>query len=140
MRSPLTGRIRFGIAAASLLAAAITVLVAIDPWQAPEAEAQDATGAITAIQTPPPVPGIDYEAATTELPPVSAPVTASGTPAAPAGAAGPVLTETDGGYSTNLGGSDIAVTSTGGSYEVDGPKRKAKKIPKSAAGVVAPAP
>ena len=132
------GRIRVGIAAASLLAAAITVVVAIDPWQAPDAEAQDATGGITAIQTPPPVPGIDYEAANTTIAPVSAPVTASGTPAAPVDSGGATLTENNGGYETSLGGSDIAVTSEGGSYEVDGPKRKAKKIPKSAAGAIAP--
>lgn len=134
----MTGRIRFSIAAASLLAAAITVVIAVDPWQAPEAEAQDATGGITAIQTPPPVPGIDYDASTTQLAPVSAPVNASGTPTAPANSAGPALTESNGGYETSLGGSDIAVTSEGGSYEVDGPKRKAKKLPKSATGAIAP--
>jgi hypothetical protein len=125
------GRIRFGLAAASLLAAAITVVVAMEPWQAPDAEAQDASGGITAIQTPPPVPGIDYDAANTAPPAVSAPVTASGTPAAPAESAGPTLTENNGGYETSLGGSDIAVTSEGGSYEVDGPKRKAKRMPKA---------
>lgn len=130
----MTGRIRTGIVAASLLAAAITV-VALDPWQASEAEAQDG---ITAIQTPPPVPGIDYDAATSETAPVGAPVTAAGTPAAPVEAGSATTTANNGGYETSLGGSDIAVISEGGSYEIDGPKRKAKKIPKSAAGAVAP--
>jgi hypothetical protein len=134
----LTGRIRIGIAAASLLVAGLTAVIAIDPWQAPEAEAQDASGGITAIQTPPPVPGIDYDAATTEIAPVSAPATASGTPAAPVAPGSATTTANNGGYETSLGGSDIAVTSEGGSYEVDGPKRKAKKAPKGIAGAVAP--
>lgn len=125
------GRIRFSLAAASLLATAITIAVAMEPWQAPDAEAQDASGGITAIQTPPPVPGIDYEAANTAPAAVSAPVTASGTPAAPADSGAPTLTENNGGYETSLGGSDIAVTSEGESHQIDGPKRKAKKLPKA---------
>lgn len=129
----MIGRIHFSIAAVAILVAGMTIFVALDPWQVPEAEAQDTSGGITAIQTPPPVPGIDYEAANSGLAtgPVSAPVNASGTPTSPADAAAPTLTESDGGYSTNLGGSDVAVTSKGESHQIDGPKRKAKRMPKA---------
>ena len=40
----------------------------------------------------------------------------------------PTWEPTEAGMSTSLGGSDIAVASVGGSYQVDGPKRKADKI------------
>jgi hypothetical protein len=77
-------------------------------------------------QTPPPVPGLQNPnpavGGTLPLDPALA-----ATPAVPAGAPG--LVETPGGITTNLGGSDVAVTSEGGSYEVDGPKRKGKRFP-----------
>jgi hypothetical protein len=59
-------------------------------------------------------------------------VSAAGTPAAPAApesAAGTAPPAASGNSMTaSLGGSDIAVSSVGGSYEIDGPKRKAKKV------------
>lgn len=39
--------------------------------------------------------------------------------------------ESGGSLTASLGGSDVAVSSVGGSYEVDGPKRKAKKWPRT---------
>jgi hypothetical protein len=63
---------------------------------------------------------------------------ASGSPSVPAtpfvpasstGQSNSGLIETGDGLTTNLGGSDVAVSSVGGSYEIDGPKRKARRIP-----------
>lgn len=53
-------------------------------------------------------------------------------PAAPANATEVVPPEEGGSLTASLGGSDVAVSSPGGSYEVDGPKRKAKKWPRTA--------
>ena len=56
----------------ALVAGSFVIVSAIDPVQSRNVEAQsDST--ITAIQTPPPVPGIDYEAALTEAAPIASP-------------------------------------------------------------------
>jgi hypothetical protein len=82
-----------------------------------------------------PVPGVSAQAQATAT--VLAARTwvpgapAAATPAVPVNP-DPVATttapESGGSMTANLGGSDVAVSSVGGSYEVDGPKRKAKKI------------
>lgn len=77
-------------------------------------------GSLVEAQTAPSPPAVTDPGAGGA--PASAPVAA--TPAAPPVAAAPVV---NGSMTTSLGGSDIAVSSVGGSYEVDGPARKAKK-------------
>jgi hypothetical protein len=75
------------------------------------------------------VPGIDYDAAATDAAPVASPT--AGTAPAPAdvSAGEATLTEDNGGYSTSLGGSDVAVASVGESHQVDGPKRRMNRLP-----------
>ena len=51
-------------------------------------------------------------------------------PEAPGNAAEIAAPEVGGSLTASLGGSDVAVSSVGGSYEIDGPKRKAKKWPR----------
>ncbi|MGH2613853.1 MAG: hypothetical protein ACRDJC_01320 [Thermomicrobiales bacterium] len=95
------------------------------------ANAQDQSSATGhAIQTPPPVPGIEYTTDGTGTVPSAAPALTGATPAAPvdSGATTAPGAPVEGGTITaSLGGSDIAVSSVGGSYEVDGPRRRAKR-------------
>jgi hypothetical protein len=106
------------LAAAALLAAlAVSVL---DPATGPQAQAQTDY----AIQTPPPVPGIDYsaiEAADAAPPPLLADMASPVPPQMPDNATKVAGDPSAGGSMTaSLGGSDIAVSSVGGSYERDG--------------------
>ncbi len=125
-------RTHAGALAFALVAGSFVIVSAIDPGQSRNAEAQTESS-VTAIQTPPPVPGIDYEAALTEAAPVASPVAvADADSAAPddVQAGETTLAEDNGGYSTSLGGSDVAVASEGGSHQVDGPKRRLDRLPK----------
>ncbi len=128
---PLTQSLAGGLAFL-LCGAALAVFSAVVPVQSRDAEAQTDPATITAIQTPPPVPGIDYDAAVTEAAPVASPAAGTeGVAPAPADVATgeATLTEDNGGYSTSLGGSDVAVASVGESHQVDGPKRRMNRLP-----------
>ncbi len=108
------------------------VATALVPTVIPDARAQQPDpdpGTGFAIQTPPPVPGIDYSTAGVIEPgPAPPPVLEGmGTPVPPAlpdDAAKVAGDPAEGGSMTaSMGGSDIAVSSTGGSYERDSPRR-----------------
>jgi hypothetical protein len=100
--------------------------VSIDALAQTEPEAASST-----IQIPPPVPGVDYSAAETgDVAPITeaAPPATPIPPAMPESATGePLVPQTGGSYTTSLGGSDVAVESVGGSYEVDAPGRRGKR-------------
>ena len=108
---------------------ALIAVSAFEPLLSRVAEAQDQTGgAGVGVQAPPPVPGIDYSAGSE-----GAPVVAEAAPATPAA---PVLPSDaskipavpSGGTTTaSLGGSDVAVASVGGSYQVDAPHKKKRR-------------
>jgi hypothetical protein len=97
---------------------------AVDPIASLDAQAQTDPSTIRAIQTPPPVPGIDYSAAEpaeSAPAPILADMASPVPPAMPANAT-KVAGDPSAGDSMTavLGGSDIAVSSVGGSYERDG--------------------
>jgi hypothetical protein len=116
------------VAALALVIAFVTT--ALVPTVIPDARAQQREpepGTGFAIQTPPPVPGIDYSTAgVIETAPAPA-LEGIGTPVPPAlpeDAAKVAGDPAEGGSMTaSMGGSDIAVSSTGGSYERDSPRR-----------------
>ncbi len=91
----------------------------------------DPPAAISAIQTPPAVPGIDYTIAGSGG---SSPSFSELAPATPVPLASseiatstPAIGAADGSMTTSLGGSDIAVSSVGGSHQVDAPGRKSNR-------------
>jgi hypothetical protein len=112
----------YGAAFAVIIACSMA-LDAVDPLVSRDAEAQSEPTAITAegdLTVP--------EGAFTLGPdgrkvPVDSALAAA-TPADPAAAVAP-----GDGMTTNLGGSDVAVSSVGGSHEIDGPKRKSRRFP-----------
>ena len=113
----------------------VTVLAAADvlsPMATGVARAQtEPITTVNGIQLPPPVPGLDYTPVEIEtagqaeglvVPATpTAPLLTSDTSAVP-DTAGPAETLT-----TSLGGSDVAVSSVGGSYEVDAPKKRSRR-------------
>jgi hypothetical protein len=110
-----------------LAAVALIASSAVEPLFSRVAEAQDQT--VTVVQDPL-LPGVetsdssDGAAAMSELAP--------GTPAAPALASDIAnVPEVPGGGTTtaSLGGSDVAVASVGGSYQVDAPHKKKRRSP-----------
>lgn len=107
---------------------AVTVTIAFAMSTLDLAQAQDAVAPAGSVTPPPAAPG-DEPASGGE--PAPAP---PASPVAPAGTTGsaptPPVPDIAGSHSTSLGGSDIAVSSAGGSYEVDGPKRLPKRLPK----------
>ena len=87
---------------------------------------------VNGIQLPPPVPGSDYTTVETgEIGPEEGRLIA-GTPTAPvlpgdSSSGIEVLPDTSGAVTTSLVGSDVAVSSVGGSYEVDSPKKRSHR-------------
>jgi hypothetical protein len=84
------------------------------------------------IQTPPPVPGLAYPDEDRKRKDSAGAALIPGTPVppqSPDSASLEGVAEEGGTVSASLGGSDVAVTSEGGSYEVDAPKRRARKAP-----------
>ena len=96
---------------------------------APSALAQaQSTATVQPIQTPPPVPGLEYPESAVVSDGLDVAAILAATPPAPGAAPGvDEVAAREGAVNTNLGGSDVAVTSEGGSYEVDAPKRRAKR-------------
>ena len=122
--------LRAGLAGFAFVATAFAALLsgAVAPELARETEAQVQTGPVQ----PPPAVGeglpADAGAIGSDLAPA--------TPVPPANPANATtiggIVDSGGSVTTSLGGSDVAVSSVGGSYEVDGPKRRAKRAPKMA--------
>ena len=116
----------YGVAFVLIIAASMA-LDAVDPLASRDAEAQVETavgstdGELTA-----PEGGYTIGPDGRKVP--VDPALAAATPAFPSDPA-TGLVETGEGMTTNLGGSDVAVSSVGGSHEVDGPKRKSRRIP-----------
>jgi hypothetical protein len=86
---------------------------------------------VNGIQLPPRVPGLDYTIVDTGDPGLVEGLVIPATPTAPVlpGNTSPShdIPDTDGALTTSLGGSDVAVSSVGGSYEVDGPKKRSHR-------------
>ena len=84
---------------------------------------------VNGIQLPPPVPGLDYTPSETGDSDLIEGLVIPGTPTAPGASSSglDVLPDTSGAVTTSLGGSDVAVSSIGGSYEVDAPKKRSHR-------------
>jgi hypothetical protein len=110
-----------------LSAIALVAFSAVEPLLSRVAEAQDQTGEIpVGMQSP--IPGVDYsDVAGGDLIESD---TAPATPAVPViPAEGEKIGEVPAGGMTtaSLGGSDVAVASVGGSYQVDAPHKKKRR-------------
>lgn len=123
------GRFSFRTATICFTLVALVIAVsAVEPLLSRVAEAQDQTGEATIGAQPPPVPGIDYSIVDGSASVVSE--AAPATPAAPVipGDAAKIPAVPEGGTTTaSLGGSDVAVASVGGSYQVDAPHKKKRR-------------
>ena len=123
-----SGRIAV-LVVAVVLVAILSGAGMLNPVATDIAEAQsDPVTTVNGIQLPPPVPGLNYTPV--EIGPAGL-VDSLVTPATPTvadipGDAWTVLDppEPDGALTTVLGGADVAVSSVGGSYEVDAPKKR----------------
>jgi hypothetical protein len=118
----------------AILASGAMILAAanfIGPDLSGDALAQTAPVATHPIQIPPPVPGVDYSAVEAGETGPAAVLPAPATPVPPGAAAdatgAPLAPEAGGSLTASLGGSDVAVESVGGSYEVDAPGRRGKR-------------
>jgi len=113
----------------TLAVIAFVAISAFEPLLSRVAEAQDQMGdAGVGAPAPPPVPGIDYSAGSDAAPVLTE--ASAATPAAPAipSDAAKIPAVPAGGTTTaSLGGSDVAVASVGGSYQVDGPHKKKRR-------------
>ncbi len=105
------------------MAAAIALFAAerIDTDSA-KAQAQPTTVAGSIIQIPPPVPGLDYTPSQPDEATIpEATTTGTPLPTDPGATAAPATGDS---VTASLGGSDIAVSSVGGSYERDVPNKR----------------
>jgi len=117
--------IRFVIVLAGVLLIAAS---AVEPLLSRVAEAQDQIGGTSPGVQGPLVPGIESADGTDSAAMVSE--EAPATPAAPALSTDAAkIPDVPGGGSTtaSLGGSDVAVASVGGSYQVDAPHKKKRR-------------
>lgn len=114
---------------AGLLIVALVGVVAINPALTRVARAQtEPITTVNGIQLPPSVPGLDYDPVDIGSHGPADDFAIPGTPV-PAVSSADASTVVDapgnsGSLTTSLGGSDIAVSSVGGSYEVDSPKKR----------------
>ncbi len=122
----LIGRLA-ALAIAVLVVAAVAFVDGRVQMDGVSAQAQP-TVAGSLIQLPPPVPGLDYTPPDPSQATIPEAATTTGTPVAPASAsdtgAGTVAPAIDGSVTASLGGSDISVSSVGGSYERDAPNKR----------------
>ena len=111
-----------------LASVSLVTASAIEPLLSRVAEAQSQTGVIDPGAESPSVPGVDFAG--------GADGSAEVTEAAPATPPAPVLSTEigsvsdvpEGGTTTaSLGGSDVAVASVGGSYQIDAPHKKKRR-------------
>jgi hypothetical protein len=121
MRRDIIGRITALACAALMLAAFALLLDERSTLDSVNAQAQPTSVAGPIILLPPPVPGLDYTPSQPNQATIPEAATATGTPVPsdPGAAAAPATGDT---VTASLGGSDIAVSSVGGSYERDVPK------------------
>jgi hypothetical protein len=123
MGRDIIGRVT-ALACAALVVAAIALFVQerTEPDTA-SAQAQPTTVAGSLIQLPPPVPGLDYTPPQPGQSTIPDGATTTGTPVAadPGAVAAPASGDS---VTASLGGSDIAVSSVGGSYERDVPNKR----------------
>ena len=130
MRRVISVRPLAGLGIALLIVAALAAASILSPSVLNIARAQS-TDPVPGILLPPPVPGLDYT-------PVDAgkagPAEGAVIPATPTAPVFPADASTvfdapdnGGSLTTSLGGSDIAVSSVGGSYEVDRPKKRSHR-------------
>jgi hypothetical protein len=118
----IVGRITALTCAALMLAALALFLDEKNELESVTAQAQPTAVPGTIVQLPPPVPGLDYTPSQPGQTTIPAAAT-TGTPVAaePGTAAAPASGES---VTASLGGSDIAVSSVGGSYERDVPNKR----------------
>lgn len=116
-----------GAAALALTLGTVLGLGLFDHGEPAEVLAQ-AKPTVSPIQVPPAVPGIDYTTAATlpENVAAEAPIAATPVPVPSGEAAAALPPSSGGGYSTSLGGSDVAVASEGESHQVDRPGSRSK--------------
>lgn len=132
MKRLVSPRAAIGLAAFLLLGAALIAGSAVDPLSALDAEAQSRPTSISGEVAP---SGDTETGSTMADPALAQPVVAplAATPTAPVvnpeAVSDAAATGADGAYTTSLGGSDVAVSSVGGSYEIDGPKRRKDRLP-----------
>ena len=115
-----------------LVPTAFAIADAMDPLTTGIAEAQQVEPTqVVESAAPPNAPTGELTAVREGEALLDAAPTVPGTPLAPtpSDSTNRGSIETGDGLTTNLGGSDVAVSSVGGSHEVDGPKRKAKRVP-----------
>lgn len=126
---------RFVVLAGAVLIVATLGVMATNPvgFSGVSAQAQP-TVASPIIQLPPPVPGLGYTTDDSGGVPSADSNLIPGTPVVPinpADATAVIAAPDNGGSLTaTLGGSDIAVSSVGGSYEVDSPRRRGHRSPR----------
>ncbi|MCD6033504.1 MAG: hypothetical protein K0S78_5690 [Thermomicrobiales bacterium] len=129
MGREFVGRITALTCVALMLAALALFLDEKNDLESATAQAQPTAVPGTIVQLPPPVPGLDYTPPQPGQTTIPAAAT-TGTPVAadPGTAAAPASGES---VTASLGGSDIAVSSVGGSYERDVPnKRRGDRKPR----------
>jgi hypothetical protein len=119
MTRDIIGRFTALACAALVMAASALFLDEQTELDSARAQAQPTIVASSTLQLPPPVPGLDY----TPLDPGQAtvPETAATTGTPVAEPAAPTAGDS---VTASLGGSDIAVSSVGGSYERDAPNKR----------------
>jgi hypothetical protein len=114
---------------AMLLALAVGAFDAVDPLDSRDVEAQVEPTVDAASQQPPPAPGAGDAVADDGSLVATDPSLIPATPVTPVTQSDDASVEMGEGMTTNLGGSDVAVASVGGSHEIDGPKRHTRRIP-----------
>ena len=132
MRRVIASRPVSFLVIAAFLVAALAGANVLGPVMTDSARAQsEPITTVNRVQLPPPVPGVDYDPVQIRENESTEGAVTPATPAAPVypADASTVVDAADNGGSltTSLGGSDIAVSSVGGSYEVDSPKKRSNR-------------
>ena len=120
------------LAVAVFLVAALSAADVLSPMATGVARAQtEPITTVNGIQLPPPVPGLDYTPVDIETADPAEGLVVPATPTAPVLTsdtfAVPDTADPAGTSTTSLGGSDVTVSSVGGSYEVDAPKKRSRR-------------
>jgi hypothetical protein len=116
----------YGVAFALVIGASMAI-DAIDPLASRDAAAQ-AEPTVIYTESDTTAPEGEYAVGPDGSKVAIDPSLAAATPAVPVDPT-TGLVDTGDGLTTNLGGSDVAVSNVGGSHEIDGPKRKARRFP-----------
>jgi hypothetical protein len=114
------------------LVAALTGAGVLNPAATFVADAQsEPVTTVNGIVLPPQVPGLDYtsldEADAGAIDGLLVPATPTVPLTSDDAPADPAAPESDGASTTSLGGQDVTVSSVGGSYEVDSPKKRSNR-------------